>query len=180
MMSGYFRSLRRRLVRDERGISAVEFALVLPILIMIYLAGTELSHAITVDRKLTTAGGSVGDLVAQGVSINTTEMDNILSAALAIMEPYSSATLKVVVSSVEIKKNGDEVLASCAYHDTPRTVGSAIDIPEGVRIEGTTLIVTEVNYEYIPTLGQILTDSIYLSDRFFMRPRQVDKVAMTC
>jgi Flp pilus assembly protein TadG len=180
MMLGYIRSLRRRLVRDERGVSAVEFALVLPILIMIYLAGIELSHAITVDRKLTVAGGSVGDLVAQGVTINTTEINNIFSAADAIMAPYATSELKVVVSSVEIKENGDEVLASCSHHTSPRTVGSAIEIPEGVRIEGTTLIVTEVNYKYVPKLGQLLSDAIYLSDRFFMRPRQVDKVNMTC
>ncbi len=177
---GKIRNLRRTLVRDEEGVSAVEFALVLPVLILIYLAGTELSQAVTVDRKLTTAAGSVGDLVAQGTIINSAEMDDIFSAAQAILAPYDTATLKLVVSSVNITSNGDKVLNSCAYHTSPRTKGSNITVPEGVRVEGTTLIITEAQFEYIPKLGQILTESIYLTDTFYMRPRQVDEVILPC
>ncbi|WP_436643530.1 TadE/TadG family type IV pilus assembly protein [Microbaculum sp. FT89] len=166
--------------RDERGTSAVEFALILPVLILIYAGGVELSHAITVDRKLTTAGGSVGDLVAQGNIINQVEMDNIFSAAQAIMEPYSSATLKVVVTSVDITSKGDKVLGSCSYHASARAKGSIMSVPEGVRVEGTTLVITEVQYEYIPTIGQILTESITLNDTFYMRPRQGEAVKLPC
>jgi Flp pilus assembly protein TadG len=174
------RSFRRSLIRDERGLSAVEFALVLPVLILIYLGGVELSHVVTVDRKLAIAGSSVGDLVAQGTDIAATEMDDIFSAAQAIMEPYPSTTLKIVVSSVNVRSTGDKVLTSCAYNTSPRAKGSPITLPDGVRVEGTYLVVTEVHYEYIPTVGQILSDSINLSDTYYMRPRQVDLIGLPC
>lgn len=172
--------LRKHVADDESGVSAVEFALVMPLLLLLYLGGVELSHAITVDRKVTSAANSVGDLVAQGNIIDNQEMGNIFTAARAILEPYSPSTLKIVVSSVKIDSNGDKVLTSCAYHDAPRPKDSSITIPSGVRIEGSYLVVTEVKYEYITTLGQIFTDSINMSDTFYMRPRSVDFVTLPC
>jgi len=181
MKTGTLASFRNRFARDERGITAVEFALVLPVLIIIYLGSVELNHAITIDRKLTSAGNSVGDLVAQGTdAISSGEMDDIFQAAQAIMQPYSSATLKIVVSSVTISDDGDEVLSSCAYHDTPRAENSAMTVPAGVRVEGSTLVITEVEYEYIPTIGKIITESLILNDTFYMRPRQSDVIALPC
>ncbi len=181
MKTGILASFRNRFARDERGMSAVEFALVLPVLIIIYLGSVELNHALTVDRKLTSAGNSVGDLVAQGAdTITSAEMDDIFTAAKAIMQPYSSSTLKIVVSSVKISKDGDEVQSSCAYHSTPRAEHSAMTVPAGVRVEGSTLVITEVQYEYIPTIGQIITESLFLNDTFYMRPRQSDLIALPC
>lgn len=169
--------LRRRFPCDERGVSAVEFALILPVLIILYLGGVELSHTISVDRKVTSVASAVGDLVAQGSTIDNDEMAHIFNAATAIMAPYTVGPLKMVVSSVEVSAKGDKVLWSDGYHTSGRAVGSAVTLPAGVRIEGTTLIMAEVDYTYTPTLGQIFTDTIDLSDTFYLRPRSVDKVA---
>ncbi len=168
--------LRRAYVRDERGVSAVEFALILPVLVILYLGGVELSHTISVDRKVTSVASAVGDLVAQGSTIDDDEMTNIFNAATAIMAPYAVGPLKMVVSSVEVTSKGDTVAWSDGYHTSGRAAGSAVTLPAGVRIEGTTLIMAEVDYTYTPTLGQIFTDSIELSDTFYLRPRSVDKV----
>lgn len=166
-----------RLARDRRGVSAVEFALVLPVLLVLYLGGVELSHAISVDRKVTSVASAVGDLVAQASVIDDDEIDHIFKAATAILAPYTVAPLKMVVSSVEVTAQGDRVLWSDGYHAGARATGSSVTLPPGVRIEGTTLIMAEVDYSYTPTLGQIFTDSIELSDTFYLRPRSVDRVA---
>lgn len=167
---------RRAIFRDERGVSAVEFALILPVLIVLYLGGVELSHTISVDRKVTSVASAVGDLVAQGSTIDNNEMTQIFNAATAIMAPYTVAPLKMVVSSVEVSSKGDKVLWSDGYHTSGRAAGSAVTLPAGVRIEGTTLIMAEVDYTYTPTLGQIFTDTIALSDTFYLRPRSVNEV----
>jgi len=170
------RLIPKRLVRDTRGVSAVEFALVLPVLIVIYLGGVELSHTITVDRKLTSAASAVGDLVAQGTIINDDEMTNIFNAAQIIMGPYDTSTLTMVVSSIDVTEDGDTVQWSDGFHTAGRAPDSPVTLPEGIRIEGTTLIMAEVNYRYVPTLGQVLTESVDLSDTFYLRPRSVDEV----
>ncbi|TCT07232.1 Flp pilus assembly protein TadG [Tepidamorphus gemmatus] len=168
--------LPHRFLGDERAVSAVEFALILPVLIVLYLGGVELSHTISVDRKVTAVASAVGDLVAQAKSIDNAEMNHIFTAATAIMAPYPVAPLKMVVSSVEVSSKGDKILWSNGYHTAGRAVGSAVSLPAAVRIEGTTLIMSEADYTYTPTLGQIFTESITLSDTFYLRPRSADKV----
>lgn len=166
----------RRLGRDNCGVGAVEFALVLPVLLIIYLGGVELSHTVTVDRKVTSVTSAVGDLVAQGTAIDDDEMANIFDAARMIVFPYDVATLTMVVTSVDVTEDGDTVIWSDAFHGTQRAEGSEVTLPAGVRIEGTTLIMAEVQYDYVPTLGQMFTDTVHLSDTLYFRPRSVDSV----
>jgi Flp pilus assembly pilin Flp len=172
------RPLPSRLVREERGTSAVEFALILPVLIAIYLGGVEFSHTLTVNRKVTSAASAVGDLVAQGTILNEADIQNIFDAAQMILSPYDTTELKMVVSSIDVTDDGDSVIWSRAFHGSERPEGSAVTLPAGVRIEGTTLILAEAEYDYIPALGKIITDSIHLSDRFYLRPRAVDAVCL--
>ena len=41
------------LAHDTHGVSAVEFALILPVMITMYIGAVEFSHALTVDRRVT-------------------------------------------------------------------------------------------------------------------------------
>src|SRR5690242_1850740 len=85
----------RRLARDERGISAVEFAMLLPLMVTLYLGGVEVSQAVAVDRKVTLVSRTLGDLVAQATNVTSADMTNILSASAAIVVPFDDAKLKI-------------------------------------------------------------------------------------
>lgn len=159
----------RRALADERGVSAVEFALILPVLVMLYLGCVEVSQALTVDRKVTTAAATVGDLVAQESKLCDAKMNNIFVATDSILTPYNSTPLKVVVSYVKITSDGNEVQWSKALHTSAHAVGSELDIPDEVAISE--LVVAEVEYAYAPTFGQALTDGLTFSDVFYLRPR---------
>ena len=80
-------ALVRRFGRDGRGVSAVEFALIAPLLVTIYFAGIEVTTAVAVDRKMTLVAHTVADLVAQSSSITNSEMTDILNAAAAVSSP---------------------------------------------------------------------------------------------
>ena len=61
-------ALRRRFLRfgrDRRGVSAVEFALLAPIMIGLYLSGVEISEGISIDRKVTLTAGAMANLASQ-------------------------------------------------------------------------------------------------------------------
>jgi Flp pilus assembly protein TadG len=68
----------RRLMGDEQGVSAIEFALLLPLMVSLYLGAVEMSQGIAADRKVTLTARSIGDLVSQVSSINNTDMSNAL------------------------------------------------------------------------------------------------------
>src|SRR4051812_25869018 len=91
--------------RDQRGVSAVEFAMLLPLMITLYLGSVEISQGVAIDRKVTLTSRTVGDLASQVQSIKTADMTNILNAAAAVMcciEPNSQSKIKVTVSEVTI------------------------------------------------------------------------------
>lgn len=164
--------------RDDRGVSAVEFALILPVLVMLYLGCVEVSLAVTVDRKVTSAGSVVGDLIAQGEELCSADIDNIFDATDAVLAPYDTTPLKVVVSYVEVGEDDTTVKWSKASNATPRTTGSTVTLPEEVAVEGDKLVLAEVEYLYKPTFGQTLKKNITFSDTFYMRPRNPNGIKL--
>jgi Flp pilus assembly protein TadG len=88
--------------RVERGVSTVEFALILPLMVTLYLGGVEVSQGLTIDRKVTLVARTVADLAAQAQTIANSDMTNILNASTAVLLPYSIDKTKVTVSQVKI------------------------------------------------------------------------------
>src|SRR5262249_20806560 len=114
--------LRRRLGGfscDQRGVSAVEFALLLPRMVTLYLGTVEVSQGISVDRKLTMTARTLADLVSQSTTINNSSMTDILNASTAVMYPYATGSLKATVSSISIDANSKATVAwSDSYNGT--------------------------------------------------------------
>jgi Flp pilus assembly protein TadG len=166
----------RRFFRDRRGISAVEFALLLPVMLTLFLGGTEVTQGITVKRKTTIVTRSLGDLVAQETSITNAEMTSIFQATAAIVAPFSSVNLKVIISSISIDgENVAKIVWSDATNGaTAHTAGQEITLPEGLnQFPNTTLIWAEAEYEYTPTIGYVISGMVPLKDHVYLRPRLV-------
>lgn len=172
-----FTGLAGRLRRDERGVSAVEFAMLLPLMLTMYLGTVEASQGISASRKLTLTTRAVADLVSQVSSINNTDMTNSLNAAATVMAPFSSSNLKVVVSSITIDSTGKATVAwSETRNGTARAKGSTVTLPTALNIANSSLIFSEVQYDYKPTIGYVITGTMTLKDQIYMRPRLSDQV----
>jgi Flp pilus assembly protein TadG len=167
-----------RFGRDQRGMSAVEFAMVLPLMLALYLGMAEVSDAVGVDRKVTLTAHTAADLVSQVSSINNADMNNLLSASTAVIAPYNDAPLKVTVSLITIDSSG---VAKVTWSDTrngsARAVGSSVSLPPALNIPNTTLVWSEVSYSYKPTIGYIIMGTLSLSDELYTRPRLSDTIA---
>ena len=170
----------RRLLRDKRGISAVEFAMLLPLMLSLYLGAVEVSQGIGADRKVTLTARTVADLVSQVTSVSNNDMTNSLNAASAVMSPYSVSNLKVVVTSVTIDAQGKATVAwSDTLNGTARSPGATVTLPSALNIPSTSLIWSEVQYTYTPVVGHYITGSLTLKDQIYMRPRMSDTVGRT-
>jgi Flp pilus assembly protein TadG len=171
------RSLRN-FAQDKRGVSAVEFAMLLPLMITLYLGGVEVSSAIAVDRKVTLVARTLGDLVAQSTSVNATDMTNILNAATSVVQPYSSSLIKVTVSRVDVDANGvAKVVWSKTLNGTARAANSTVTLPAALNTASSSVIWAESSYAYTPTIGYVIVGTKTLTDQIYMRPRLSDTVA---
>lgn len=167
-----------RLAQDPRGVSAVEFAMILPLMITLYLGSVEVSQAISIDRKVTLAARTVADLVARSKDKNMSETDiqNCLAAAEAVLAPYpaSSSVLSIKVSEIDVDADG-----TAKYRWSRARTGSGHQttdtptIPNALKVANNKLIFSEVTYKYTPAVGYIITGSLNLSDKMYMNMRTV-------
>ncbi len=169
--------LARRLGRDCGGVSAVEFALIAPVMIAILFGSVEVSLALIADRKVTQTASTVADLVAQDDAITAGEMADIFTAASAIMQPYDTAPLQMRISSVVMAPNKKIYVDwSQGKNMSARKSGSSVTVPKGLLQPNSSIIMAEVSYDYTPTLGNFLKAPIGLGDTFYLRPRRSLKV----
>lgn len=174
--------LFRRLLRDDSGIAAVEFALILPMMLVIYFGCAELTQGLTATRRSSEVALALSNLVAeQASSVNLTdsEIANVFASSSDIMTPFSTSTLKMTVSSVEfvtdskastgfdakirwtITNNGGtprpcQILTAVANSSTP----SATTMPTGIYPTSgsaqATAIIADVVYTFTPSFGEKL------------------------
>ncbi len=172
---GHLRGIMRRFCADRRGVSAVEFAMIAPLMITLYLGGVEVTQGVSVSRKTTLVARTVADLVAQDTNVTNADMSDILSASAAVASPYSTSNLKVTVSSVTIDASGKATIAwSDSLNGTARSVGSAVTLNSALAVPNSSLIWGEVSYNYKPMFGWVLTGTFNLGDTIYMRPRNAN------
>lgn len=161
-----------RFGRDQRAMSAIEFAMVLPVMLTFYLGTAEVSDAVGIDRKVTLTAHTAADLVSQVSSINNSDMNNLLSASTAVIAPYNATPLSVTVSLITIDANGSaKITWSDSRNGSARSVGSSVSLPTALKVPSTSLVWSEVSYAYKPTIGYVITGTISLKDQLYMRPR---------
>jgi Flp pilus assembly protein TadG len=169
-----------RFGEDERGVSALEFAMLLPLMVTLYLGGVEISQAVSADRKTTLVSHTVADLVAQSSDVLTSDITNILNAASAVAYPFSVTNLQVTVSSVCIDSTGKiaTIAWSKTLNGTVRSGTVTTLIPTALMTASTSLIWGEASYAFKPTIGWTITGTLNLHDKIFLRPRLSNSVTL--
>lgn len=168
-------SLWRRFIASTRAIAAIEFSIVLPVLMLIFVGTFDAGRAIAIYMKVRTATFTVDAITNQYTSVQTSDLQSITGAATVILAPYPSSPAIVTVSQVKISSaNNAAVSWSYSLGGSARSKGSAVTTPGTL---GTCssypcyLIFGEVSYKYTPMFGFFTTASITLSDNLFATPR---------
>lgn len=157
---------------DTRGLSAIEFAFILPVMIIIYFGTVEISQLLTIDGKVTKVASTTADLVSQSTTLDDAQIADVFEASTSIIAPFTAANVSVVISSVESDAGGNVTVAwSDAYNGSARTAGSPITLPAGLLQPNTSLIFSEVSYNYTSIIGEFVSGTVTLTDNFYARPR---------
>ena len=164
--------------RHRGGVSAVEFALVLPIMITIYIGGVEVATGMAVQFKSVLAARTAADLASRYTTIDTPTMSSILNAAFTVVNPYSSAGMSVTVSEVSTDSKGNATITwSCSLGGTAHTFGQSVTLPNNVNASNVSILWGEVTYPYTPQLGYVLTSTINMYEKSYFYPRLASSVS---
>lgn len=163
----------RNLVDDQSGIAATEFAVIVPIMLVMFFGTVEFSSGVAVDRKVTLMARTLSDLTSQSTSVGDSDMTNFFAASAAIMTPYSATPTLSTITELYVDPATLRARVQWSKGSAPRTAGSQVSIPSALAIAGTYLIFSEVSYLYTPTVGYVMGRAgVNLSDVSYTRPRQ--------
>ena len=158
---------------DKSGVAATEFAMILPLMLVLFFGTVEFSSGVAIDRKVTMMARTLSDLTSQNTSVTDNQLTNIFNASTGIMMPYPSAPTQSTISELYIDPVTKAARVQWSKGAAPRATGSTVVIPTALQVAGTYLIYSEVSYKYVPTIGYVMAKSgITMSDFTYTRPRQ--------
>ena len=173
----------RALKRDESGVSLIEFALIMPIMLMAALTGLEYTNYVLARQKIERVTTSTADLFARyQIPPNEAQVNDLFEGVDDISKPFDvSRHGRVIVSGVigtydsTSGETENKIAWQRCYGDlTGRTsnfgvqwsgsdfaAGPEIDLPNGIMLEQSQMaVLVEVFYFYGTTLTGVNLGSV--------------------
>ncbi len=203
--SNIFKFSFARIKKDNKGVAAVEFALIAPVMVLMLFGAVEVSQAVTIDRKVTQAASTVADLVAQYETLDCATLRSIMTISRSVFEPYpNQGTLASInVASVALVGGTPKVEWSKMVNSSGTcTTSAALPIGMVVNVPGTDtngnainlaaslinttapngaggVILGKVDLTYQSLGTSFLPSSLQMSEEYLLNPRRSSKVCYT-
>src|SRR4051812_1505566 len=134
------RRLSANLIRDCRGVAAVEFAVIVPLMLTLFFGMVEFSNGVAADRKISLVARTLSDLTSQSISVSDLDLTNFTTAGKAILTPYSPTPLVATITELYVDPTTLVARVQWSKGSSPRSTGSTVTIPTALKIGGTYLI----------------------------------------
>lgn len=154
----YMPGITRRFARDRRGVAGLEFALIAPILILLWLGSIEVTGGADVNKNLGRATSMVADLVTQQQTITQTQISGIMDIGRATLLPYQRDTPQITITAINVSSAGAATVAWSRRRvngadTTPFQPGTAVALDANLLIPGTSVIRVQMNIAYVPIIA---------------------------
>jgi len=170
--------------RNRAGNVAVEFALLLPVMITLFFGLFEITQAILAYMKLVDATQTVADLVTQQQSVSSSDFPSFYTAGQLVMTPFPGGSLGVAITSVTFDSTGT---ASVAWHEecgginpiqnaASLAAGTASNPAKPYGFANESVVIVQGNYAYQSWLHYVLPRALTINQLAFSRPRLVGSI----
>ncbi len=171
-------ALLRRFLSERDGIGGVEFALLAPVLIVLYLCAFELMTGFSVSKKVTMAASTVADLVSRTDKVSKADLLGMVDVTNAVFAPYGVENLSLRITGVSID-SAKQAKVAWSWSNSgaaPYAVGATVAVPDDMLSEETFLIRSELSVDhellmYLPALSGSEIKEITIRREFFFRQR---------
>lgn len=172
-------NLPRRFAKNNDGVAAIEFALIAPVMIAFYFGLSEISMAIAADRNAAHAASVAGDLTTQTANLDKGEIEDVMTAAIAVLGIEASDRADVTIELNSYRKppggGATERIGYARVGPQISAGGPATFDPDslGNNMLNTTsgVVVARVNYKYKPVTYAFMKN-VTLHETFALKPRQ--------
>jgi Flp pilus assembly protein TadG len=168
-----------RFARATAGASAVEFALIAPLLILFYFGMAETCQLMMAQRRVSHSAAAMADLITQGGELDSKERDDIFLAGRMIMAPFPTSAMRVRVTSVVRNSNNQNVVDWSEVTGTginPLVKGTVVAIKTPIDQVGQSVVLAEVEFDHESTVGYALPGIMNLKHSAELRPRRTNTV----
>ena len=157
-----------RFARDRRGSAAVEFALIIPVVMLLYYGMVETTQALLANRRVSVIATAVGDLTAQATQLKKAQIDDIFNISAAALKPFPVEDLGIRIVSIETTAAG---VPQIRWQQQRGTFPSGVDLSTVEKTANIAVIRAETIYTYQTPFGQIFPDAFVFKKQMDMRPR---------
>jgi len=167
----------RRFGKERKGLAALEFAILLPMMVFTLFASIELLDMLDSNRRLENAASSLADVVARDTAVTDDEVTGFWAALDMLMFPGEGPEVNIRISSVNVvNASTAQVVWSEGQGLTPRGVSSTVTLPAGMMTAGTSVIMAEAEMGYSGPLGILLDRPVTLRHTAYRRSRLIDPI----
>ena len=144
----------RRLARGREGAGAVEFAILVPLLLVGYIGAYELSVAMSVYNKVGRTSTTISDLLTQNISVGTTEFEDARLAANTILAPYQTDAdnLSYKIIGIQIDDASNATVAWSRDENgnkvTDKPKGTPVALADDMKKTKSFIVMTTVTMKY--------------------------------
>lgn len=157
----------RTLVNDIGGFAAVEFAMIVPVMIIMLLGSVEVSDALTVDGRVNIIADSVSDMVARSPSVSSKDLKDLMRISDALIGKYSRQSLSIEIVSLTFNAGTNQMEVDWSYNSNgaqPYAHGATYPGAWDNMVSGAnSLIISKAKYVYSSPVGQYIHGNITLN-----------------
>lgn len=184
--------MMRRFRQSNRGAAAVEFAMLLPIMITLFFGVVETTLALACRADVSQMASTAADLISQVNSASSSDISNVYAGAGTILYPYYAGgssgkptirlTSVVYDSTSSTPTTAGKVAWTCTQAGTgtlspaSRSVGSTVTFAQPLMITNGSVIMAEVAYNYSSPTTKVITGPINMTNTFYTKPRRIAQI----
>jgi len=186
-----------RLAANADGTAAVEFALLMPIMITLFFGVVESSMALICRSDVSLMASTAGDLISQANTASKADISNVYSAAGTVLYPYYDPALtgsgKPTIRITSVIDDGSgaagkdhltgKVAWTCTQSGTgtltpaTRAVNDTVTLPQPLMTASGSIVIAEIAYNYASPTTKVITGPINFTNNFYAKPRRVAQIA---
>lgn len=164
--------LTQKFAQDRSGSAALDFAVLLPIMLTLFIGVVEVTNLLRLDRKVVAAAQTTADLITQQREVSAGQLSDILRAAELVLEPYPIAAHTVGIAAVRFNEDTGAPELDWQESKNGGAVPDALTMALNMGDPGEGVVIVRVSYNYSPVFFDFILGSTSIEETSILRPRR--------